>query len=126
MSTAARVDQRIYGVVIGIVTNVNDKDGLGRVEIRLPWYANGYRRWARIAQMYAGDGYGSTWVPEVDGEVLVLFAHGDMRWPFVVGCLYNPVDRPPESRTSSAPTSGRCAPRTAPRSASTSRTRSSR
>ena len=101
MSTAARVDQRIYGVVIGIVTNVNDKDGLGRVEIRLPWYANGYRRWARIAQLYAGPGHGSTWVPEKDCEVLVGFAHGDMRWPYIVGCLYNKVDKPPHSRSNS-------------------------
>ncbi len=95
-------DQRFRGAVVGLVTDVEDPDGLGRVEISLPWYAEGYREWARVAHMYAGDGYGSTWVPEVDGEVLVLFAHGDMRWPFVVGCLYNPVDPPPESRTSSA------------------------
>jgi phage baseplate assembly protein V len=99
--STARMEHRIHGVVIGIVTNVNDKDGLGRVEIKLPWYAKGYRRWARIAHLYAGPGHGSTWVPEVDSEVLVAFAHGDMRWPYVVGCLYNKVDKPPHSRTDS-------------------------
>jgi phage baseplate assembly protein V len=92
-------DQRFRGAVVGIVTDVDDPDGLGRVEIELPWYASGYREWARVSHFYAGPGYGSTWVPEVDGEVLVLFAHGDMRWPFVVGCLYGPVDEPPESRS---------------------------
>jgi phage baseplate assembly protein V len=95
-------DQRIRGAVIGIVTDVNDPEELGRVEIELPWYASGYREWARVSHLYAGPGYGSTWVPEVDGEVLVLFAHGDMRWPFVIGCLYNPVDQPPESRSDSS------------------------
>jgi phage baseplate assembly protein V len=95
-------DQRIRGAVVGIVTDVNDPDGLGRVEIELPWYASGYRVWARVSHLYAGPGYGDTWVPEVDGEVLVLFAHGDLRWPFVVGCLYNPVDEPPESRSDSS------------------------
>ena len=55
-----------------------------------------------MSHLYAGPGYGSTWVPEVDGEVLVLFAHGDMRWPFVIGCLYSPVDQPPESRSDSS------------------------
>jgi phage baseplate assembly protein V len=95
------MEHRIHGVVIGIVTNVNDKDGLGRVEVKLPWYAKGYRRWARIAHLYAGPGHGSTWVPEVDSEVLVAFAHGDMRWPYVVGCLYNKVDKPPHSRSDS-------------------------
>ena len=95
-------DQRIRGAVVGIVTDVNDPEELGRVEIELPWYASGYREWARVSHLYAGPGYGSTWVPEVDGEVLVLFAHGDMRWPFVVGCLYSPVDQPPESRSDSS------------------------
>jgi uncharacterized protein involved in type VI secretion and phage assembly len=33
--------------------------------------------------------------------VLVAFAHGDMRWPYVIGCLHGKVDRPPVSRTSS-------------------------
>jgi uncharacterized protein involved in type VI secretion and phage assembly len=101
VSSGAQLSQRIYGVVIGIVTNVNDPDGLGRVEIKLPWYAKGYRRWARIAHFYAGPGHGSTWVPEKDSEVLVAFAHGDMRWPYVVGCLYSKVDKPPHSRSSS-------------------------
>jgi uncharacterized protein involved in type VI secretion and phage assembly len=95
-------DQRIRGAVIGIVTDVNDPDGLGRAEIELPWYASGYREWARVSHFYAGPGCGSTWVPEVDSEVLVLFAHGDMRFPFVIGCLYNPVDEPPESRSDSS------------------------
>jgi phage baseplate assembly protein V len=102
MKAAVAADQRIYGAVIGVVTDVNDPDGLGRVRIRLPWYASGYRKWARVAHFYAGPGYGSTWVPEVDGEVLVVFAHGDMRWPYVFGALYSKVDKPPQSRTSSS------------------------
>jgi uncharacterized protein involved in type VI secretion and phage assembly len=99
---ALAADQRIYGVVVGIVTKVNDEEGLGRVEIKLPWYASGYRRWARVGHLYAGPGYGSTWVPEEKTEVLVVFAHGDMRWPYVVGCLYSKVDKPPHSRTASS------------------------
>jgi phage baseplate assembly protein V len=99
---AAALDQRFDGVVIGLVSDVDDPDGLGRVKVTLPWYASGYDEWARVAQLYAGSGYGSTWVPEVDTEVLVAFAHGDMRWPYVVGCLYSDVDTPPESRTASS------------------------
>jgi uncharacterized protein involved in type VI secretion and phage assembly len=92
----------IRGATIGIVTDVNDPDGLGRVQVELPWYAEGYREWARIAQFYGGAQVGSTWVPEKDGEVLVLFGHGDLKSPYIVGCLYNPVDTPPESRTPSS------------------------
>jgi uncharacterized protein involved in type VI secretion and phage assembly len=98
---AAAMDQRIHGLVIGLVSDVEDPDGIGRVKIRLPWYASGYDEWARVAQIYAGDGFGSTWIPEVDTEVLVGFAHGDMRFPYVLGCLYSQVDLPPQARTSS-------------------------
>lgn len=101
MSRAAANDQRISGVVIGLVADVEDPDEIGRVKVRLPWYASGYERWARVAQVYAGDGYGSTWVPEVDTEVLIAFAHGDMRWPYVLGALHSSVDPPPVSRSSS-------------------------
>jgi len=90
------------GAVIGLVTDVNDPDGLGRVEVELPWYGEGYREWARVAQPYAGDRVGSTWVPEKDGEVLVVFEQGSLRRPYVIGCLYNAVDQPPESRSASS------------------------
>jgi uncharacterized protein involved in type VI secretion and phage assembly len=92
------VDEGVLGLSIGLVTNVVDDEGLGRVEIALPWFAEGYREWARVAQPYAGDQVGSTWVPEENGEVLVLFERGSMRAPYVIGCLYGPVDKPPESR----------------------------
>lgn len=96
---AAAADQRFNGVFIGLVVDSNDPDSIGRVKVSLPWYAAGYEEWARVAQPYAGDGYGSTWVPDPQTEVLVAFAHGDMRFPYVLGCLHSPVDRPPVART---------------------------
>jgi uncharacterized protein involved in type VI secretion and phage assembly len=99
---AARYDQRFDALYIGVVSDVDDPDGIGRVKVTLPWYASGYEEWARVSQIYAGDGFGSTWVPEVDTEVLVGFGHGDMRWPYIVGCLHSETDNPPESRTSSS------------------------
>jgi uncharacterized protein involved in type VI secretion and phage assembly len=98
---AAVADQRFLGVFIGLVVDSEDPDAIGRVKVRLPWYASGYEEWARVAQIYAGDGYGSTWVPDPDTEVLVAFAHGDMRFPYVLGCLHSKVDPPPVSRSSS-------------------------
>lgn len=35
------------------------------------------------------------WLPEVGDEVLVVFEHEDIRWPFVLGGLWNNDDRPP-------------------------------
>ncbi len=94
-------NDRTYGVVIGLVIDVADPEAAGRVKIGLPWYASGYEEWARVSQLYAGNGYGSTWIPEIGGEVLVAFEHGDMRWPYVLGCLHSPVDLPPVSRSAS-------------------------
>jgi uncharacterized protein involved in type VI secretion and phage assembly len=103
MSYRTAIDrQPFYGLVVGIVENVIDDLKLGRVEISLPWYPKGYRRWARVAQLYAGNGFGSTWIPERKGEVLVAFDHGDLRSPYVIGCLHGKVDRPPHSRSDSS------------------------
>jgi uncharacterized protein involved in type VI secretion and phage assembly len=38
-------------------------------------------------------------VPEVGDEVLVAFIQGDMRFPIILGGLYNGQDKPPTFRT---------------------------
>jgi uncharacterized protein involved in type VI secretion and phage assembly len=92
---------RYYGVYPAVVTDNQDPDSQGRVQVRLPWSpdADGasYETWARLATMMAGNNRGSWFVPEVDDEVLVSFQGGDPRWPFVVGALWNGSDSPPES-----------------------------
>ena len=42
--------------------------------------------------MGGGNARGSTWLPEVDDEVLVAFEQGDIRRPYVIGGLNNGVD----------------------------------
>jgi uncharacterized protein involved in type VI secretion and phage assembly len=92
---------RWYGVHVGIVTDVNDRDGLGRVKVKLPWVADAdggvYEVWARLATMMAGKNRGTWFIPDVDDEVLLAFEAGDPRAPYVVGSLWNGVDKPPES-----------------------------
>jgi uncharacterized protein involved in type VI secretion and phage assembly len=84
------------GVVIGIVTNNNDDEGLSRVRVRFPWLdATNETFWARIVSPMAGPGRGVYFLPEVDDEVLVAFEHGDLRFPYVLGGLWNGVDKPP-------------------------------
>ena len=89
--------RRINGVVIGIVTNnSDDPDGLGRVKVRFPWLSDSDDSfWARIATMMAGNDRGTYFLPEVDDEVLVLFEHGDVRFPYVIGSLWNGKDKAP-------------------------------
>jgi uncharacterized protein involved in type VI secretion and phage assembly len=89
-------DGRITGVVIGIVTNNNDPDRLGRVKLRFPWLSGSTESdWARVATPMAGNGRGLYFLPEVDDEVLVLFERGDVRFPFVIGALWNGKDQAP-------------------------------
>jgi phage baseplate assembly protein V len=97
-------DRRYYGVVEAIVANVtDDPEHECRVTLRFPFFdgATAETDWCRVAQPYAGNGYGAVFVPEEGDEVLVAFVHGDMRFPIVLGGLYNGVDKPPTDRTAS-------------------------
>lgn len=88
---------RIYGVVVGIVTNNRDPDGAGRVKVRFPWLSDeDESNWARVAVPMAGKQMGVYFLPEVDDEVLVAFDHGAVDSPIVLGSLWNGKDPPPE------------------------------
>lgn len=91
-------DQRYYGVVEALVVEV-DGDDEARVKLTFPWFDPAMvSDWCRMSQLYAGNGYGSVFIPERGDEVLVAFIHGDMRFPVVLGGLYNGQDKPPVSR----------------------------
>ncbi|MGH9134785.1 MAG: VgrG-related protein [Ilumatobacteraceae bacterium] len=86
----------VYGVVVGLVTNSNDPEGLGRVKLEFPWLSDDFEtHWARVCFPGAGPERGMFLVPEVGDEVLVVFDHGDVRMPYVLGGLYNGRDAPP-------------------------------
>ncbi|MCL4298010.1 MAG: phage tail protein [Anaerolineae bacterium] len=102
---------RIYGVVTGIVVDNRDPAHQGRVKVNFPWLAEegdavalttsaderrAHSYWARMATLMAGKGRGSWFIPEKDDEVLVAFEHGMLDRPFVVGILWNYDDTPPE------------------------------
>lgn len=87
---------QINGVVIGVVTSVDDPEAQGRVKLTFPWLDDNHDTdWTRIAAPMAGGGRGAFFMPEVGDEVLVAFEHGDVRFPFVVGFLWNGQDAPP-------------------------------
>ncbi len=92
---------RWYGVFPALVTDIKDPDGQGRVKISLPWSPDNdgskYEAWARLATMMGGKNRGSWFVPDVNDEVLVAFEAGNPHRPYVVGCLWNGKDNPPES-----------------------------
>jgi uncharacterized protein involved in type VI secretion and phage assembly len=83
--------------VVGVVTNNQDPEQRGRVKLKFPcWGGDDESDWARIAVPMAGKQRGMFFLPEVDDEVLVAFAHGDVRLPYVIGSLWNGQDSPPE------------------------------
>jgi uncharacterized protein involved in type VI secretion and phage assembly len=88
---------RFYGVVVGTVTDNNDKDGkLGRVKVKLPWLAaDAESEWARVPTAMGGKDRGFFYLPEPEDEVLLGFEHGNPERPYVLGVLYNGKDAPP-------------------------------
>ena len=91
--------ERYYGVVIGIVSDNDDKDDkLARVKVKFPWLADdAVSTWARVAAPGAGLNMGITWLPSVGDEVLCAFEHGDIDHPVVLGGLWNGTDTVPFS-----------------------------
>jgi uncharacterized protein involved in type VI secretion and phage assembly len=87
---------KFAGVVVGLVTNVNDPEKLGRCKVHFPWLDESNETdWVRIATAMTGNATGSFLMPNVQDEVLVAFEHGDARFPYVVGFLWNGQDKPP-------------------------------
>ena len=86
------------GVAVAIVTQNKDPDGLCRVKVRFPWYDQPRESyWARLSMPMAGDDRGLVLIPEVGDEVLVAFEREDLRFPYVLGALWNGKDKPPRA-----------------------------
>ena len=88
-------------------------DKLGRIRVAFEWDTEaktpngpGDACWVRVAQMVAGPGWGTFFLPRVGHQVLVSFLGGDPDAPVVVGSFYNNVNTPqiklPDDKTQSA------------------------
>jgi type VI secretion system secreted protein VgrG len=74
-------------------------DDLARVRVRFYWdwraeATGGGSVWARVIQPWAGNGWGTQFIPRVGTEVAVSFVDGDPDRPIVIGGLYNGVSAP--------------------------------
>ena len=86
----------VRGVAIALVTQNQDPEGLCRVKVSFPWQEQPRESyWARLAMPMAGAGRGVVLIPEVGDEVLVAFEREDVRFPYVLGALWNGQDKPP-------------------------------
>jgi uncharacterized protein involved in type VI secretion and phage assembly len=88
---------RIHEAVIGLVVDIKDPDRLGRVKVRFPDLpGQDTSWWAPLSALGAGPDRGWWFLPEIDDEVLVMFEHGDVSRPIIIGALWNGKDLPPE------------------------------
>ncbi|HTJ84716.1 MAG TPA: type VI secretion system tip protein TssI/VgrG [Polyangiaceae bacterium] len=86
-------------------------DAMGRVKVRFHWdpAATGTDRdspWLRVVSPWAGQGFGTQFIPRVGMEVLVTFLGGNVDMPVVVGSLANGLAAPAFRLPESAATSG--------------------
>jgi type VI secretion system secreted protein VgrG len=95
---------RIFGFQSAMVVGPAGKDlwvdELGRVKVKFHWdreggYDDTRSAWLRVAQGWAGPGFGLTLLPRVGHEVFVSFLDGDPDEPVVVGRLHNVTAPPP-------------------------------
>jgi type VI secretion system secreted protein VgrG len=74
-------------------------DKYGRVNVQFWWDRQRKANtpdntWLRVAQSWAGKGWGTYYWPRIDDEVLIDFVEGDPDQPIVVGSVYNGVNMP--------------------------------
>lgn len=75
-------------------------DKYGRVKVQFHWDRLGKEDetsscWVRVAQGWAGKGWGSMFIPRIGMEVVVSFLEGDPDQPLITGCVYNGDAMPP-------------------------------
>ena len=97
------VKPRIYGPQTAFVVVPSGEDmyidKFGRVCIQFYW--DKLRKpntvdstWVRVAQQWAGNGWGTYFWPRVKDEVVVQFLNGDPDNPVITGSVYNGVNVP--------------------------------
>ena len=92
---AEEESNRVYEAVIGIVTDIKDEAKLCRIRVKMPILPPGNEKswWATWVSLGGGKDRGWFSLPEVDDEVLVMFEHGDIGRPLIIGALWNGKDK---------------------------------
>jgi type VI secretion system secreted protein VgrG len=75
-------------------------DKYGRVKVQFHWdregkYDEKSSCWIRVAQLWAGPGWGAMYIPRIGQEVVVDFLEGDPDRPMIIGGVYHGNNMPP-------------------------------
>lgn len=90
----------VVGLKRAVVVDLNDKDKLNKVKLRLI-YENHETEYADVLAKFPGTGdssgekSGSVFIPSVGEEVIVGFVDGNINCPVVLGSVYNSKNKPP-------------------------------
>jgi type VI secretion system secreted protein VgrG len=95
-----RIDGPQTAIVVGEDGEEITTDKYGRVKVQFPWDREGKHDqdsscWVRVAQVWAGQGWGAMHIPRIGQEVMVEFLDGDPDRPIVTGRVYNADNMPP-------------------------------
>lgn len=87
-------------IVVGKAGEEVWTDKYGRIKIQFHWDRYGKSDetsscWVRVAQVWAGKGWGGMMIPRIGQEVIVDFLEGDPDQPIVTGRVYNGDCMPP-------------------------------
>ena len=94
----------IQGLQTAVVTGPAGEeiytDKHGRIKVQFHWDREGKfdensSCWIRVAQVWAGKGWGGINIPRIGQEVIVAFLEGDPDQPMVIGSVYNGEQKPP-------------------------------
>ena len=77
-------------------------DQYGRVKVKFHWDQSAAQDetsscWIRVAQGWAGQQWGSLFIPRIGQEVIVSFLDGNPDRPIITGCVYNGQQTTPYS-----------------------------
>ena len=83
------------GVVIGLVTDNADPEGMHRVKVAFPHLDGVESSWCRMLTPMAGENRGLVLLPEEGSEVIVGFLYRSTQ-PVILGAVYNGTDDTPD------------------------------
>jgi type VI secretion system secreted protein VgrG len=100
---------KVVGDPTGSATDEIVTDQYGRVKVLFYWArpttpstqtvtqqnAQKASCWIRVAQIWAGAGWGGIFIPRINQEVVVEFLEGNPDRPIITGCVYNDVQTVP-------------------------------
>ncbi|WFP50091.1 phage baseplate assembly protein V [Methylomonas sp. EFPC3] len=92
-----RPRKRASLATVGVVTRVDDPDGLGRVKAMLPSYGELETDWIEVACAGAGKGKGLLLLPNLGDKVLLALIREDPAQAIVIGGLYGDSPLPDDA-----------------------------